>query len=129
MSDDVLSEPMVLACPTGHLHSTTSRRMAEQAARGDLYCPKEVPGGQCSQPLAISQPSGGRTGGLVDLEDAGPHMASGQMRCRFTVLGGHVHCKMFGPFEGKAGDLVFRVSEWDHVRATHPQWQFIEEPS
>jgi hypothetical protein len=51
---------------------------------------------------------------------------SGQMRCRFRVMGGHVHCAMFGPFDGKAGDLTFRVDEWDHVRRTHPNWRFEE---
>jgi len=51
---------------------------------------------------------------------------SGVMRCRFQTLGGHVHCAVFGPFSGKAGDLIFRVNEWEHFRQTHPNWQFQE---
>ncbi len=60
------------------------------------------------------------------MEPAGPNHTSGIMRCRFQILGGHVHCAIFGPFSGKAGDLCFRVGEWDHFRATHPNWQFQE---
>lgn len=54
---------------------------------------------------------------------------SGAIRCRYRVLGGHVHCRIFGPYTGKAGDLVFRVEEWDHVRRINPGWQFTEEPA
>lgn len=63
---------------------------------------------------------------LAKMEPAGPDHTSGVMRCRFQVLGGHVHCAVFGPFSGKAGDLCFRVGEWDHFRKTHPNWQFQE---
>lgn len=48
----------------------------------------------------------------------------GIMRCEYEVLGGHVHCRVFGPYSGKAGDLVFRVEEWEHFQRTHPGWQF-----
>lgn len=51
---------------------------------------------------------------------------SGVMRCQYKVIGGHVHCGIFGPFSGKAGELIFRVEEWDHVRHTHPGWRFVE---
>lgn len=51
---------------------------------------------------------------------------SGVMRCRYETIGGHVHCMVFGPFSGKAGDLVFRADEWDHFRKTHPNWIFAE---
>lgn len=63
---------------------------------------------------------------LNDLESAGPDHTSGVMRCRWQLLGGHVHCAIFGPFSGKAGDLTFRVGEWDHFRKTHPNWLFVE---
>ena len=59
-----------------------------------------------------------------NMERAGLDHTSGVMRCRYEVIGGHVHCAIFGPFSGKAGDLTFRVSEWDHFRKTHPNWQF-----
>lgn len=51
---------------------------------------------------------------------------SGVMRCEHELRGGHVHCAIFGPFSGKAGDLIFRVEEWDHFKRTHPNWQFKE---
>lgn len=49
---------------------------------------------------------------------------TGTMRCRYRVIGGHVHCSVFGPYAGKAGDLIFRVEEWPHFRKTHPHWAF-----
>lgn len=52
---------------------------------------------------------------------------SGVMRCAYQVLGGHVHCVIFGPYSGKAGELVFRVGEWEHFRRTHTNWQFTEQ--
>lgn len=65
---------------------------------------------------------------LSDLEPAGPDHTSGVMRCRWHLLGGHVHCSVFGPFSGKAGDLTFRAGEeWDHFRKTHPYWSFQEQ--
>lgn len=69
----------------------------------------------------------GKTHGLDAMEPVGPDHTSGVMRCRWQLLGGHVHCDVFGPFSGKAGDLVFRAGdEWDHFRRTHPNWQFQE---
>lgn len=41
------------------------------------------------------------------------------MRLYYRTIGGHVHCRLFVGQEGsggKAGDLTFRVSEWDDVR-------------
>ena len=63
--------------------------------------------------------------GLDDLEPAGPDHTSGVMRCRYQLVGAHVHCMVFGPFSGKAGDLTFRVEEWAHFKRTHPNWQFV----
>lgn len=51
---------------------------------------------------------------------------SGVMRCRHELIGGHVHCQVFGPFSGQAGTLIFRVEEWPHFKTTHPNWQFAE---
>lgn len=53
-----------------------------------------------------------------------PHNAT--VRCYHRVLGGHVHCRIFGPGSGKAGDLVFRVEEWEWVTETQP-WSFLAE--
>jgi hypothetical protein len=51
---------------------------------------------------------------------------SGVMRCRYEVIGGHVHCDVFGPYSGRAGSLIFRVREWGHFQQMHPNWQFAE---
>jgi hypothetical protein len=51
---------------------------------------------------------------------------AGTMRCRYRTIGGHVHCAVFGPYSGKAGDLIFRVDEWQHFKRTHPHWAFQE---
>lgn len=59
-------------------------------------------------------------------EALGYDHTSGVMRCRYELLGGHVHCDVFGPYSGKAGTLVFREDEWAHFRKTHPHWQFVE---
>lgn len=51
-----------------------------------------------------------------------------QVQCRFTRLGGHIHCRVFGPGPGKAGNLVFSVEEWpSFIRSTSDQWEFIDE--
>lgn len=55
---------------------------------------------------------------------SGADHTSGVMRIEYRVLGGHVHCRVFGPFSDKAGDLVFRAEEWDHFQRTNRQWQF-----
>ncbi len=60
--------------------------------------------------------------GLVTVN--GADHTSGTMRVEYRTEGGHVHCRVFGPFSGKAGDLVFRVEEWEHFRRTNPGWQF-----
>lgn len=64
-------------------------------------------------------------GPLVEVIDDYLTMAqSGVMRVEYEVLGGHVHCKVFGPFSGKAGDLVLGIEEWAHFRETNPGWLF-----
>lgn len=64
---------------------------------------------------------------ITNLEPAGPDHTSGIMRCRWQLVGGHVHCVIWGPFSGKAGDLTFRAGdEWEHFRRTHPYWHFTE---
>ncbi len=50
-----------------------------------------------------------------------------RIRCRYRILGGHVHCRIFGPGTGRSGDLIFQVEEWDEVRGMHPQWEFIDD--
>lgn len=52
---------------------------------------------------------------------------SGVMRCHYQLAGGHVHCRVFGPYSGKAGDLVIRVEEWEHFVATNPGWHFVDD--
>lgn len=47
------------------------------------------------------------------------------MRCRYRVLGGHVHCRFF--LNGNAGTLVFAVDEWSDVVAAMPRVEFIDE--
>lgn len=62
-----------------------------------------------------------------DLEPMGPDHTSGLMRCRYEIIGGHVHCAIFGPYSGKAGDLTFRDGdEWRHFKRTHPNWMFAQ---
>jgi hypothetical protein len=55
-----------------------------------------------------------------------PDHTSGTLRCWYRILGAHVHCRIFGPYAGKAGDLVFRVEEWQRIRSTQP-WEFVDE--
>ena len=43
------------------------------------------------------------------------------LRFRFRILGGHVHIRVFGSLQfsdsmPKAGDLCFRVEEWESLR-------------
>lgn len=53
---------------------------------------------------------------------------SGVMRCRFQVLGGHVHCTVFGPYSGNAGQLIIRVDEWEHFKTKCvPGWHFVDD--
>jgi hypothetical protein len=56
------------------------------------------------------------------------------IRLRYRVLGGHVHCRLFtAPASdqtfAKSGDLVFRVEEWDAVRAAGAKagFEFVPE--
>jgi hypothetical protein len=88
-----------------------------------------------ANPLVLYPPSeenGERVMGMAEHTQSswkgieGADHTSGVMRCEHTTIGGHVHCRVFGPFSGKAGDLVFRTDEWDHFRRTHPQWQFTD---
>lgn len=41
-----------------------------------------------------------------------------ELRCYYRIMGGHVHCRVFGPTPMTgAGGLVFRVEEWSDVLA------------
>lgn len=51
---------------------------------------------------------------------------SGVLRCWYRVDGGHVRCRLFGPYAGLAGLLVFRVEDWQRIRSTQP-WEFVDE--
>jgi hypothetical protein len=39
------------------------------------------------------------------------------IRVYFKKLGGHIHCRVFGPQPGKSGDLTFREEEWERASA------------
>lgn len=49
------------------------------------------------------------------------------IRCHFKLEGGHVHCRIFGPGLGKAGDLVFAEAEWVDVQCLCSEWDFIDD--
>lgn len=54
-------------------------------------------------------------------------MTSWKMRCHYKLMGGHVHCRIFGPGQGGAGDLTLRVEEWPWFVEHHVDWQFVGE--
>lgn len=48
------------------------------------------------------------------------------MRWYFKILGGHTHVRVFMN-GGKCGDLCFRNAEFEQIRESFHQIQFIEE--